>query len=99
MIVSSASSAQTTLINYFAELKFLHCKKKPKTIGCLPKMMEVVWTKKHIMGEIVVQKLLEYPENSEDSEWIKREFPNKKVASKYGGIVLIYTRYSNSVWE
>ena len=30
--------------------------------------------------------LIKYLEDSEDGEWIKDGIPNKKVASKYGGI-------------
>lgn len=48
-------------------------------------MMEAVWTKLYNERDSYT-KLLEYLENSEDSEWIKRGIPNKKVASKYGGI-------------
>ena len=47
--------------------------------------MEAVWTKLYNERDSYT-KLLEYLENSEDSEWIKKGIPNKKVASKYGGI-------------
>ena len=85
MIVGSASSAQTTLINYFAELGVTLPAKEAKNNRVTPKMMEVVWTKLYNERDSYT-KLLEYLENSEDSEWIKRGIPNKKVASKYGGI-------------
>ena len=85
MIVGSASSAQTTLINYFAELGVTLPAKEAKNNRVTPKMMEVVWTKLYNERDSYT-KLLEYLENSEDSEWIKKGIPNKKIASKYGGI-------------
>ena len=85
MIVGSASSAQTTLINYFAELGVTLPAKEAKNNRVTPKMMEAVWTKLYNERDSY-SKLLEYLENSEDSEWIKKGIPNKKVASKYGGI-------------
>ena len=79
MIAGSGTSAQTTLINYFAELGVTLPAKEAKNNRVTPKMMEAVWTKLYNERDSY-SKLLEYLENSEDSEWIK------KVASKYGGI-------------
>ena len=85
MIAGSASSAQATLINYFAELGVTLPAKEAKNNRVTPKMMEAVWTKLYNERDSYT-KLLEYLENSEDSEWIKKGIPNKKIASKYGGI-------------
>ena len=85
MIAGSGTSAQTTLINYFAELGVTLPAKEAKNNRVTPKMMEAVWTKLYNERDSY-SKLLEYLENSEDSEWIKKGIPNKKVASKYGGM-------------
>lgn len=85
MIVGSSTNAQGVLIRYFADLGITLPQKEAKNNRVTPKMMEAVWTKLYTERDSY-SKLLQYLEDSDDSEWIKKGIPNKKVASKYGGI-------------
>lgn len=85
MLVGNSATAADVLVKYFAELGITLPLKEAQNNRVTPKMMEVVWTKLYNERD-KYPDLIKYLEESEDSEWIKKGIPNKKIASKYGGI-------------
>lgn len=85
MLVGNSATAADVLVKYFAQLGETLPLSQATKNRVTPKMMEAVWTKLYNERDNY-QDLLKYLEASEDSEWIKEGIPNKKIASKYGGI-------------
>ena len=85
MLIGNTATATDVLVKYFATLGITlpptEAEKNRKT----PKMMEAIWTKLYNERD-KYQDLIKYLEASSDNEWIKQGIPNKKIASKYGGI-------------
>ena len=85
MLIGNTATATDVLVKYFATLGITLPPTEAAKNRITPKMMEVVWTKLYNERD-KYQDLIKYLEESSDNEWIKQGIPNKKIASKYGGI-------------
>ena len=85
MLIGNTATATDILVKYFAKLGITLPPAEAEKNRITPKMMEAVWTKLYNERD-KYQDLIKYLEASSDSEWIKQGIPNKKIASKYGGI-------------
>ena len=85
MLIGNTATATDVLVKYFATLGITLPPTEAAKNRITPKMMEAVWTKLYNERD-KYQDLIKYLEASSDSEWIKQGIPNKKIASKYGGI-------------
>ena len=85
MLIGNTATATDVLVKYFATLGITLPPTEAEKNRITPKMMEVVWTKLYNERD-KYQDLIKYLEASSDNEWIKQGIPNKKIASKYGGI-------------
>ena len=85
MLIGNTATATDILVKYFATLGITLPPTEAAKNRITPKMMEAVWTKLYNERD-KYQDLIKYLEASSDSEWIKQGIPNKKIASKYGGI-------------
>ena len=85
MLIGNTATATDVLVKYFATLGITLPPAEAAQNRITPKMMEAVWTKLYNERD-KYQDLIKYLEASSDSEWIKQGIPNKKIASKYGGI-------------
>ena len=85
MLIGNTATATDVLVKYFATLGITLPPTEAEKNRITPKMMEAVW-KKLYNEKDKYQDLIKYLEASSDNEWIKQGIPNKKIASKYGGI-------------
>ena len=85
MLIGNTATATDVLVKYFATLGITLPPAEAAQNRITPKMMEAVWTKLYNERD-KYQDLIKYLEASSDNEWIKQGIPNKKIASKYGGI-------------
>ena len=85
MLIGNTATATDILVKYFATLGITLPPTEAAKNRITPKMMEAVWTKLYNERD-KYQDLIKYLEESSDNEWIKQGIPNKKIASKYGGI-------------
>ena len=85
MLIGNTATATDVLVKYFATLGITLPPTEAEKNRITPKMMEAVWTKLYNERD-KYQDLIKYLEASSDNEWIKQGIPNKKIASKYGGI-------------
>ena len=85
MLIGNTATATDILVKYFATLGITLPPTEAAKNRITPKMMEAVWTKLYKERD-KYQDLIKYLEASGDNEWIKQGIPNKKIASKYGGI-------------
>ena len=85
MLIGNTATATDILVKYFAKLGITLPPAEAEKNRITPKMMEAVWTKLYNERD-KYQDLIKYLEASSDNEWIKQGIPNKKIASKYGGI-------------
>jgi len=85
MLIGNTATATDVLVKYFATLGITLPPTEAEKNRITPKMMEAVWTKLYNERD-KYQDLIRYLEASSDNEWIKQGIPNKKIASKYGGI-------------
>ena len=85
MLIGNTATATDVLVKYFATLGITLPPTEAVKNRITPKMMEAVWTKLYNERD-KYQDLIKYLEASSDNEWIKQGIPNKKIASKYGGI-------------
>ena len=85
MLIGNTATATDVLVKYFATLGITLPPAEAAQNRITPKMMEAVWTKLYNEKD-KYQDLIKYLEASSDNEWIKQGIPNKKIASKYGGI-------------
>ena len=85
MLIGNTATATDVLVKYFATLGITLPPTEAEKNRITPKMMEAIWTKLYNERD-KYQDLIKYLEASSDNEWIKQGIPNKKIASKYGGI-------------
>ena len=85
MLIGNTATATDVLVKYFATLGITLPPTEAVKNRITPKMMEAVWTKLYNERD-KYQDLIKYLEASSDNEWIKQGIPDKKIASKYGGI-------------
>lgn len=85
MLIGNTATATDVLVKYFATLGITLPPAEAAQNRITPKMMEAVWTKLYNERD-KYQDLIKYLEASSDNEWIKQGIPDKKIASKYGGI-------------
>ena len=85
MLIGNTATATDVLVKYFATLGITLPPTEAEKNRITPKMMEAVWKKLYNERD-KYQDLIKYLEASSDNEWIKQGIPNKKIASKYGGI-------------
>ena len=85
MLIGNTATATDVLVKYFATLGITLPPTEAEKNRITPKMMEAVWTKLYNERD-KYQDLIKYLEASSDNEWIKQGIPDKKIASKYGGI-------------
>ena len=85
MLIGNTATATDVLVKYFATLGITLPPTEAAKNRITPKMMEAVWKKLYNERD-KYQDLIKYLEASSDNEWIKQGIPNKKIASKYGGI-------------
>ena len=85
MLIGNTATATDILVKYFAKLGITLPPAEAAQNRITPRMMEAVWTKLYNERD-KYQDLIKYLEASSDNEWIKQGIPNKKIASKYGGI-------------
>ena len=85
MLIGNTATATDVLVRYFATLGITLPPAEAAQNRITPKMMEAVWTKLYNERD-KYQDLIKYLEASSDNEWIKQGIPDKKIASKYGGI-------------
>ena len=85
MLIGNTATATDVLVKYFATLGITLPPTEAEKNRITPKMMEAVWKKLYNERD-KYQDLIKYLEASSDNEWIKQGIPDKKIASKYGGI-------------
>lgn len=85
MLIGNTATATDILVKYFAKLGITLPPAEAAQNRITPRMMEAVWTKLYNERD-KYQDLIKYLEASSDNEWIKQGIPDKKIASKYGGI-------------
>ena len=85
MLIGNTATATDVLVKYFSTLGITLPPTEAAKNRITPKMMEAVWTKLYNERD-KYQDLIKYLEASSDNEWIKQGIPDKKIASKYGGI-------------
>ena len=85
MLIGNTATATDILVKYFAKLGITLPPAEAAQNRITSKMMEAIWTKLYNERD-KYQDLIKYLEASSDNEWIKQGIPNKKIASKYGGI-------------
>ena len=85
MLIGNTATATDILVKYFAKLGITLSPAEAAQNRITPRMMEAVWTKLYNERD-KYQDLIKYLEASSDNEWIKQGIPDKKIASKYGGI-------------
>ena len=85
ILIGNTATATDVLVKYFATLGITLPPAEAAQNRITPKMMEAVWTKLYNERD-KYQDLIKYLEASSDNEWIKQGIPDKKIASKYGGI-------------
>ena len=85
MLIGNTATATDILVKYFAKLGITLPPAEAAQNRITSKMMEAVWTKLYNERD-KYQDLIKYLEASSDNEWIKQGIPDKKIASKYGGI-------------
>ena len=85
MLIGNTATATDILVKYFAKLGITLPPAEAAQNRITPRMMEAVWIKLYNERD-KYQDLIKYLEASSDNEWIKQGIPDKKIASKYGGI-------------